>query len=157
MLKDFLRLVRILHIFLKARIDSDLKDFNTPIFLSVFFFISPWRLYSSKSARGIRLKKALEESGPIFIKFGQLLSTRPDAIPSDISKILKSLQDNLPPFPTDKAIALIEKEIDGSISEVFSDFDEKPIAAASIAQVYSAKLAEDGSPVAIKVVRPGIR
>jgi Predicted unusual protein kinase len=121
MLKDFLRLVRILHIFLKARIDSDLKDFNTPIFLSVFFFISPWRLYSSKSARGIRLKKALEESGPIFIKFGQLLSTRPDAIPSDISKILKSLQDNLPPFPTDKAIALIEKEIDGSISEVFSD------------------------------------
>ena len=60
MLKDFLRLIKILHIFLKARIDSDLKDFNAPIFLRIFFFISPWRLYSSKTARGIRLKKAFD-------------------------------------------------------------------------------------------------
>tara|TARA_B100000700_G_scaffold314619_1_gene401456 strand:+ start:227 stop:1780 length:1554 start_codon:yes stop_codon:yes gene_type:complete len=157
MLKDFFRLIKILHIFLKARIDSDLKDFNTPKLIRLFFFISPWKLYPSKEPRGKRLKKALEESGPIFIKFGQLLSTRPDAIPSDIANTLKSLQDDLPPFSTNQAIILIEKEIDSSIDDIFSNFDKEPIAAASIAQVYSANLADGGDPIAIKVVRPGIR
>ena len=156
MLKDLFRLIKILHIFLKARVDSDLEEFNLPKLIRLFLLISPWKLYSAKEPRGKRLKKALEESGPIFIKFGQLLSTRPDAMPSDIANTLKSLQDDLPPFPTDQATNIIEKETDSSINEIFSDFDKEPIAAASIAQVYSANLA-DGEPVAVKVVRPGIR
>ena len=157
MLKDLFRFIKILHIFLKARIDVDIEAFNKPKLLKLFFLISPWRLYSSKEDRGNRLKKALEESGPIFIKFGQLLSTRPDAIPSDIAKTLKSLQDDLPPFPTDQATSLIEKEMGSLIGDTFSDFDNQPIAAASIAQVYSANLIDGGHPVAIKVVRPGIK
>ena len=157
MLKDLLRLAKILHILLKARIDVEIEGFNIPKLLKLFFLISPWRLYSSKEARGNRLKIAFEELGPIFIKFGQLLSTRPDAISSDIAKSLKSLQDNLSPFPTDQATSLIKKELRSPIDKIFSDFDERPIAAASIAQVYSANLKEGGDPVAIKVVRPGIR
>ena len=157
MLKDLFRFIKILHIFLKARIEVDTEGFNKPKLLKLFFLISPWRLYSSKEDRGYRLKKALEESGPIFIKFGQLLSTRPDAIPSDIAKILKSLQDDLPPFPTHQATALIEKEMGSLISDTFSNFDNQPMAAASIAQVYSANLIDGGHPVAIKVVRPGIK
>ncbi len=157
MLRDFFRLIRILHILLKARIDNDLDDFNTPKVLKLFFSISPWKLYQIKESRGERLKKAFEELGPIFIKFGQLLSTRPDAIPSDIAITLKSLQDDLPPFATDLAITLIENEMDSPIGEVFSNFDKEPIASASIAQVYSANLEGTGNPVAIKVVRPGIK
>ena len=155
--KDLFRLIKILHIFLKARIDVDIEAFNKPKLLKLFFLISPWKLYSSKEDRGNRIKKALEESGPIFIKFGQLLSTRPDAIPSDIAKTLKSLQDDLPPFPTDQATSLIEKEMGSLIGDTFSDFDNQPIAAASIAQVYSANLIDGDDPVAIKVVRPGIK
>ena len=86
-----------------------------------------------------------------------MLSTRPDAIPSDIATTLKSLQDDLPPFATDLAITLIENEMDSPIGEVFSNFDKEPIASASIAQVYSANLEGTGNPVAIKVVRPGIK
>ena len=157
MLKDLFRFIKILHIFLKARIDVDIEAFNKSKLLKLFFLISPWKLYSSKEDRGNRLKKALEESGPIFIKFGQLLSTRPDAIPSDIAKTLKSLQDDLPPFPTDQATALIEKEMGSLIGDTFSNFDNQPIAAASIAQVYSANLIDGDGPVAIKVVRPGIK
>ena len=98
-----------------------------------------------------------EELGPIFIKFGQLLSTRPDVIPSEIASSLKKLQDNLPHFSDAEAIGIIERELGGSIESKLKNFESKPIAAASIAQVYSAELKENNREVVLKVVRPGIK
>ena len=157
MFKDALRLTKILHTLLKARIDKELDEFDKPKLISFLLFISPWQIYSAKEPSGERLREALEELGPIFIKFGQLLSTRPDVVPNEIAKSLKSLQDNLPHFSKKDAIAIIEKELGTNINSVFQDFNPSPLAAASIAQVYSAKLKEDHKDVVIKVVRPGIK
>ena len=157
MLRDSLRLLGILNTFLKARLDKELDAFEKPKIISLLLLISPWKLYSSKGDSGERLRKALEELGPIFIKFGQLLSTRPDVVPTEIASSLKSLQDDLPHFPKVDALALIEKDLGSNVNTFFEDFNSSPIAAASIAQVYSAKLKESQKTVAIKVVRPGIR
>ena len=96
MLKDSLRLIKILHTLLKARLDKELDEFDKPSFISFLLFISPWRMYSAKASSGERLRIALENLGPIFIKFGQLLSTRPDVVPAEIAKSLKVRQDDLP-------------------------------------------------------------
>ena len=112
MFKDVLRLLKIIHILLKARLDIELRSIKKPYLLTLLFKISPWKIYSADESTGERLKKALEEAGPIFIKFGQLLSTRPDAISSEVAMNLKSLQDNLPNFSTNQAIDLIEKELE---------------------------------------------
>ena len=157
MFKDALRLTKILHTLLKARIDKELDEFDKPKLISFLLLISPWQIYSAREPSGERLRLALEELGPIFIKFGQLLSTRPDVVPNEIAKNLKSLQDNLPHFSEKDAIAIIEKELGTNINSVFQDFNPSPLAAASIAQVYSAKLKEDHKDVVIKVVRPGIK
>src|SRR6056300_637487 len=157
MLKDSLRLVKILHTLLKARLDKELNQFDKPTFISFLLFISPWRMYSAKASSGVRLRIALEDLGPIFIKFGQLLSTRPDVVPVEIAKSLKVLQDDLPHFSDKDAIEIIERELSSDISSVFEGFDPSPLAAASIAQVYSAKLKESQKEVVIKVVRPGIK
>ena len=157
MFKDALRLTKILHTLLKARIDKELDEFDKPKLISFLLFISPWQIYSAKEPSGERLREALEDLGPIFIKFGQLLSTRPDVVPYEIAKRLKSLQDNLPHFSEKNAIAIIERELGAKINSVFEDFNPSPLAAASIAQVYSAKLKDDQKDVVIKVVRPGIK
>ena len=157
MFKDALRLTKILHTLLKARIDKELDEFDKPKLISFLLFISPWQIYSAREPSGERLRVALEELGPIFIKFGQLLSTRPDVVPNEIAKSLKSLQDDLPHFSEKDAIAIIEKELGAKINSVFEDFNPSPLAAASIAQVYSAKLKDDQKDVVIKVVRPGIK
>jgi len=157
MLKDSLRLIKILHTLLKARLDKELNEFDKPSFISFLLFISPWRMYSAKASSGERLRIALEDLGPIFIKFGQLLSTRPDVVPAEIAKSLKVLQDDLPHFSDKDAIEIIKRELGSDISSVFEDFDPSPLAAASIAQVYSAKLKESQKEVVIKVVRPGIK
>ena len=157
MFRDALRLTKILHTLLKARIDKELDEFDKPKLIRFLLFISPWQIYSAKEPSGERLREALEDLGPIFIKFGQLLSTRPDVVPYEIAKRLKSLQDNLPHFSEKNAIAIIERELGAKINSVFEDFNPSPLAAASIAQVYSAKLKDDQKDVVIKVVRPGIK
>jgi ubiquinone biosynthesis protein len=106
-------------------------------------------------ARAARLREALETLGPIFVKFGQVLSTRRDLLPLDIADELAKLQDRVPPFDADAARAEIERGIGKPIDEVFSAFEREPVASASIAQVHLAVL-RDGSEVAVKVLRPGV-
>ena len=125
-----------------------------------------WRRFSSP--RAVRLRLALEELGPIFVKFGQLLSTRPDLVPADIATGLAALQDSVPPFASNEVIATLNR-VYGSAADgesprtylhTFSDFDLTPIASASIAQVHFATIAsgkETGREVAVKILRPNIR
>jgi ubiquinone biosynthesis protein len=112
-----------------------------------------WRPLSEP--RGVRLRRALEALGPIFVKFGQMLSTRRDLIPLDIADELAQLQDRVPPFPSNQAIAALEAEYKKPLAEVFAEFDATPVASASVAQVHFARL-HDGTAVAVKVLRPGI-
>ena len=105
--------------------------------------------------RGVRLRMALEKLGPIFVKFGQVLSTRRDLIPPDLADELAQLQDNVPPFPPALARQLIEKAFGRRIEEVFASFESEPVASASIAQVHFATL-KDGREVAVKVLRPNM-
>ena len=118
---------------------------------------SIWFERRAASSRGERLRLALEELGPIFVKFGQAVSTRRDLLPPDIADELAKLQDRVPPFPGAVARAIIETRLRHSpCREVFAEFDETPLAAASIAQVHAAQL-PDGKEVVVKVLRPGMR
>ncbi len=122
------------------------------------FYLSPatWFERSKGGTRGERIRLALEELGPIFVKFGQALSTRRDLLPADIADELEKLQDRVPPFPGAEARAIVERAYGRPVTEVFEDFDETPLAAASIAQVHTARL-RSGEEVVVKVIRPGVR
>lgn len=114
-----------------------------------------------KQPRGLRVRLALQELGPVFIKFGQALSTRPDLLPEDIARELALLQDAVPPFNGTAARRQIERALNKSVGEMFSSFDESPLASASVAQVHAARLPADGDgnpgmDVVVKVLRPGI-
>ena len=121
-------------------------------------YLSPWTWFqrSIGITRGERLRLALEELGPIFVKFGQAVSTRRDLLPADIADELAKLQDRVPPFDSAVAIAAIEKAFGRPLDELFGSFDPKPLAAASIAQVHVATL-KDGPEVVVKILRPGMR
>lgn len=111
--------------------------------------------------REVRLREALEELGPVFIKFGQALSTRPDILPPEIAIELSKLQDRVPPFPGAEARQIVEDSLGKSVADVFDDFDEVPLASASVAQVHTAKLkpeadGDTGFDVVVKVLRPGV-
>ncbi|MCW7537289.1 ubiquinone biosynthesis regulatory protein kinase UbiB [Aquabacterium sp. A7-Y] len=105
--------------------------------------------------RGVRLRLALERLGPIFVKFGQVLSTRRDLLPPDVADELASLQDRVPPFPAEVAIGMVERAFGRPLEAVFASFERTPVASASIAQVHFAVL-KDGREVAVKVLRPGM-
>ena len=121
-------------------------------------YLSPWTWFqrSIGITRGERLRLALEELGPIFVKFGQAVSTRRDLLPADIADELAKLQDRVPPFDSAVAIAAIEKAFGRPLGDLFGSFDPKPLAAASIAQVHVATL-KDGPEVVVKILRPGMR
>lgn len=115
-----------------------------------------WRVLRNKElGRGVRIRRALEDLGPIFVKFGQILSTRRDLLPDDISQELARLQDRVPPFPGERARAIMEKAYGKPLDEIFAEFNPEPLASASIAQVHTARLL-DGTEVVVKVVRPDI-
>ena len=120
-------------------------------------YLLPWHWFRGElPPRGVRVRRALEDLGPIFVKFGQMLSTRRDLLPDDIAQELAKLQDRVPPFPGAEARAIVEKALDKPVTELFERFNEQPFASASIAQVHLACL-RDGREVVVKVVRPGIQ
>ncbi|MBL4743564.1 MAG: ubiquinone biosynthesis regulatory protein kinase UbiB [Cycloclasticus sp.] len=150
------RLIKIQRVLLRYGLDEFV--FNLHLFrpLRYLTYLSPsYLLGKRKGPRGERIRKALEDLGPIFVKFGQILSTRQDLLPPDIGVELSKLQDNVPPFADHLARQIIEKSLEQSIEEVFSEFSESPLASASVAQVHTATLLT-GEDVVVKVLRPGI-
>ena len=154
------QLWRVMHInIVLLRNGLDEIVFATHLFrpLRFLYFLAPWNWIRREHApRGVRIRRALEQLGPIFVKFGQILSTRRDLLPDDIAEELALLQDRVQPFPGTQARALIEKAYGQPIAQIFAKFDETPLASASIAQVHAATL-PDGTEVVVKVVRPNIR
>lgn len=150
------RLFKIARVAMRYRIDKLLPQDKLPTAVVLLLKFSPLRLWPApKMSRGERLRRALEDLGPVFVKFGQVLSTRRDLLPPDIADELAELQDNVPPFSSTIAKQVIERELGASVEELFAEFSIEPMASASVAQVHAARL-KDGADVVVKVVRPGI-
>jgi ubiquinone biosynthesis protein len=150
------RLLKISRIAMRHDLDDFVKTLHIFRAYRICVRLLPWRwIPGKKPGRAVRLREALEDLGPIFIKFGQMLSTRPDLIPPDIAQELAKLQDAVPPFSGDLAMDIIERAYQDKLTSVFSDFERKPVASASVAQVHFARL-HNGEEVAVKVLRPGI-
>ncbi|NMG49116.1 ubiquinone biosynthesis regulatory protein kinase UbiB [Azoarcus communis] len=149
-----LRLAKIVSVSLRFGLDRMILDADSSgrlarIWNRVFF----WRSFDE--SRSVRLRLALESLGPIFVKFGQMLSTRRDLLPPDLADELALLQDRVPPFPTEQALAVLQDFYGKPVDDVFRRFERTPVASASVAQVHFAEL-PDGTEVAVKVLRPGI-
>ncbi|NCW20323.1 MAG: ubiquinone biosynthesis regulatory protein kinase UbiB, partial [Gammaproteobacteria bacterium] len=157
-LRVLARLIQIQRVLVRHGLDEFVVETHLYRPLRFVFMASPWTWFERRKAatRGERLRLALEELGPIFIKLGQALSTRRDLLPPDIAEELAKLQDRVPPFDGALARQLIEQAYDKPLDRVFAKFDERPLAAASIAQVHVATL-HDGPEVIVKVLRPGMK
>ncbi len=153
LIRDAVRAKEIVTILLRYRFDQILEKTDTPaawltrIVPPVHEGLSLWR----------RIRLAIEELGPTFIKIGQVLSTRPDILPGDLIEELEGLQDEITPLPFEKMRPVIEKELGTTIGEVFADFNETPAASASLGQIYRARMRDSGREVAVKVQKPNIR
>ena len=148
-----LRFLRIVHTIGRFGLDDFLPARGAAgmrAFFRVFYFAADRR-----SPRGARLRLALQSLGPVFVKFGQLLSVRPDLIPEDVADDLAKLQDEVPPFPWGEVEGALERAYGKPHDQVFATFDRVPVASASVAQVHFATL-PDGREVAVKILRPGI-
>ncbi len=153
-IRESLRVMRIGWVLMRHGLDEVILAAHLFRPIRFFRFLSPF-YWGKKPPRGVRMRRALEDLGPIYVKFGQILSTRRDLLPDDIAAELSKLQDQVPPFPGKRAQAIIERSLGKQVSELFAEFDSEPLASASIAQVHAATL-HDGSKVVVKVVRPGI-
>ncbi|MEJ2383783.1 MAG: ubiquinone biosynthesis regulatory protein kinase UbiB [Xanthomonadales bacterium] len=156
-LKQFGRLLKISAILARYRLDEFLEATHLYRPMSLLRVLAPWGARGvADKPRGERLRLALYEMGPIYVKFGQIVSTRRDLVPPDIADALAELQDRVPPFPGAEAQAIVEQALGRPVAELFAAFDPEPLASASIAQVHAATLTDDRE-VVVKVVRPGIR
>jgi len=153
--KTFFRMINIQRVLVRHGLDEIITATHFLRPLRFLFYLFP-RAKDISEPLGKRLRMALIELGPIFVKFGQAISTRRDLLPPDIADELATLQDRVPPFPADEAIAILDQAYGKSVNEVFSRFDVAPFAAASIAQVHTAAL-QDGTEVIVKLLRPGVR
>ena len=156
-MEQFFRLLTIQRVFIKYGLDEYI--FSTPLFrpFRIIFYMLPWNWFGlrRKGTRAERLRLMLEELGPIYVKLGQILSTRRDIVPEDIVNELAKLQDAVFPFSGKIARQIIEEAYECDLDEVFLEFDETPLASASVAQVHRATL-KDGRDFIIKVLRPDI-
>lgn len=149
------RLIGIQRVLVKYGLDDLIKETHLLRPMRYVFYLFPRRRDRS-APLGERIRLALEELGPIFVKFGQALSTRRDLLPADIADELAKLQDEVPPFPAEEAMAILDAAYGKPVAEVFARFDREPFAAASIAQVHTAQL-PDGQEVIVKLLRPGVQ
>jgi len=152
--RTIFRMIAIQRVLVKYGLDDVIKETHLFRPLRFLFYLAPRRRDSS-APLGERIRLALEELGPIFVKFGQAISTRRDLLPPDIADELAKLQDAVPPFPAEQAIEIINGAYGEPVEAVFERFDVEPLAAASIAQVHTAKL-KAGTEVIVKVLRPGV-
>ncbi len=153
--RTLLRLLSIQRVLVRHGLDEIITATHILRPLRFFFYLFPRR--SDRTAPlGERIRLALEELGPIFVKFGQAVSTRRDLLPRDVADELAKLQDRVPPFPAEEAVTILNEAYGKSVDDVFARFDFEPFAAASIAQVHTAAL-DDGTEVIVKLLRPRVR
>ncbi|MFT6903666.1 MAG: ubiquinone biosynthesis protein [Oleiphilaceae bacterium] len=150
------RFFTILWVISRYRLDEFIPVSQLPLPIKILLSFAPWHIFPKPTIdRGERLRLALETLGPIFIKFGQILSTRRDLLPDDMADSLKQLQDNVQAFSGEHAKKLIESALNRKVDQVFACFSVEPLATASVAQVHAAQL-YNGKEVIVKVIRPGI-
>jgi ubiquinone biosynthesis protein len=157
-LRLLLRLLDIQRILVRHGLDDIITSAHLFRPARFLFRLSPfvWFRRKSTEGRGVRIREALEELGPIYVKFGQSVSTRPDLLPPDIGRELAKLQDQVPPFPGEDALRAVTAAYGRPASEVFAEFDPEALAAASIAQVHVARL-HTGEQVIVKILRPDVQ
>ena len=157
MINNLIRIIQITYLFIKYDVDKMLVD-SSNASSKFYFYILPWNWFRTKPVKNIpeKIKMMLEELGPIFVKLGQVISTRKDLLGDDVANELSKLQDHVKPFPKEISMRIIEEELGLKINEVFSSFTPEPLASASIAQVHEAQL-KNGKDVIVKVVRPNIK
>lgn len=153
--KTLFRMIAIQRVLVRHSLDEVITATHFLRPLRFLFYLFP-RAKDISEPLGTRIRLALIELGPIFVKFGQAISTRRDLLPPDIADELAMLQDRVPPFPADEAKAMLDAAYGQPVDEVFSRFDKEPFAAASIAQVHTAAL-QDGTEIIVKLLRPGVR
>ena len=154
-LRTIIRMLGIQRVLVRHGLDDVIRKTHFLRPLRFFFYLFP-RSSDISEPLGKRIRLALQELGPIFVKFGQAVSTRRDLLSPDLADELAMLQDRVPPFPATEAVGIMEQAYGKRVREVFSRFDDEPFAAASIAQVHTAAL-QDGTEVIVKVLRPGVR
>ncbi|MGB5706138.1 MAG: ubiquinone biosynthesis regulatory protein kinase UbiB [Arenicellales bacterium] len=157
MVKNIFHLYRIARVLIRHNLDEFVVALKLARPWTMILSAIPrkWRSHYDEP-RGVRLREALQELGPVFVKFGQMLSTRPDLIPEDIHAELTKLQDEVPPFPGNEARQIIEQALEQQLSDIFDEFETESTASASVAQVHFATLI-GGKEVVVKVLRPGVQ